>query len=125
MKIINLIISAVIMLLLDSIYLSLNLSYFNNVFKKVQNSSIKLKYSGAILCYITLIFAINYFVIDKKGTLFDAFLLGFCIYAVYETTNYATLNTWPIKMLFMDSLWGGILFALTVFFTYQIKSLKL
>jgi uncharacterized membrane protein len=121
MKLGNIIISGVVMLLLDSVYLSLNLSYFNQVFKKVQNSKIKMKYVGAILCYIALIFSINYFVIDKKGSVLDAFLLGLCIYAIYETTNYATLDTWPIKMVVMDSLWGGILFALTLFLTYQIK----
>ena len=48
----------------------------------------------------------------------DAFLLGIVIYGVYESTNYAILKNWNIKAVALDTLWGGILFALTTKVTY-------
>jgi uncharacterized membrane protein len=57
---------------------------------------------------------------DSKNKVLDAFLLGICIYGVYETTNYATLKKWPIRMLVVDTLWGGVLFALTTIIYYRI-----
>ena len=113
-------VSATVMLLLDSIYLSSFKKYFNRVFHSIQGSEITIKYSGVVLCYIVLLFGINYFIISRRASLLDAFILGFVIYAIYETTNYATLDNWPVFMILLDSLWGGILFVLTSLTTYKI-----
>ncbi len=43
------------------------------------------------------------------------------IYGVYETTNYALLKNWSILTVFIDTLWGGLLFAFT---TYIINMLR-
>ena len=116
MNISNLIVSSVFFIVLDYLYLSSQKNYFNKLFLQIQGSKINFKMEGAILCYIALILALNYFILnDKDKNLCDAFLLGFFIYVVYETTNYATLNKWPFEMVIMDSLWGGILFLLTVY----------
>jgi uncharacterized membrane protein len=40
------------------------------------------------------------------------FLYGVILYAVYDLTNYALLDRWPLKMTFADILWGGILCGL-------------
>ena len=37
------------------------------------------------------------------------------INAVYETTNYATLNKWAPDIVIMDIIWGGVLLSLTTF----------
>lgn len=116
--------SAFVMLMLDGIYLSTFKNYFNRVFKSIQGSNLDIKYSGVILCYLLLVFGINYFIISKRESLLNAFLLGFVIYGVYETTNYATLDKWPIFMIILDSLWGGILFTLTTYTTYKLYNLK-
>ena len=72
-----------------------------------------------ILCYIALVAAIYIFVINTNDTnenkIFKAFILGLCIYAVYEMTNYALLDKWNIRTVVIDTLWGGVLFALTTF----------
>lgn len=110
------IVTAIIMLLLDSLYLSTFSNFFNNIVTQVQGSKIKFKIVGAILCYIFLIFGLNYFIISANKPLSDAFLLGLVIYAVYETTSYALLDKWPFSSVVIDSLWGGILFTLTTHF---------
>lgn len=101
------------LLLLDSIYIGSQYVYLGKVYSTIQNSPLKINWVGGILCYFLLTFVLYYFILSKKNNLLDAFLLGICIYGVYETTNYATLKKWPVRMLIVDTLWGGVLFALT------------
>jgi uncharacterized membrane protein len=109
------------MLLLDAIYLTTFSKFFNDVVTKVQGSKIQFRVIGAILCYICLIFGLNYFIISQKKSLLDAFILGIVIYGVYETTSYTLLKDWPPIAVAMDTLWGGILFTLTTYFTYTLN----
>jgi uncharacterized membrane protein len=95
--------------------------YFQKQVVKVQGSPLKMNFLGAALCYIFLIFGINYFIIKPHKSVSDAFLLGIIIYGVYETTNYALLKNWSILTVIIDTLWGGILFAIT---TYIVNLLR-
>ena len=121
MNIKQIIISGVIMLLLDFVYLSTFSKFFSNIVYNIQNSKLKFKILGAVLCYIFLIFGLNYFIIDQKKPLLDAFLLGIVIYGVYETTSYALLDNWPLSAVVLDTVWGGVLFTLTYFLTLKIQ----
>jgi len=114
-------VSAIIFISIDFIYLNLMKSYFDNQVEKIQGTKIKMNLLGALLCYIFLIAGINYFIIKPRKSISDAFLLGIIIYGVYETTNYALFNNWSILTVILDTLWGGILFALT---TYLVNLLR-
>ena len=114
------IIITIIMLLLDGIYLTAFSSFFNDVVMRVQGSKLKINLVGAILCYIFLVFGLNYFIISKKKPLLDAFILGIVIYGVYETTTYALLEKWSPLAVILDTFWGGILFTLTTYFSYKL-----
>lgn len=111
-----LLISAIILVSIDFIYLNIIKDYFANQIQSVQGSSLKINYLGAAICYIFLIVGINYFIIKPKKSVSDAFLLGIIIYGVYETTNYALFKNWSIFTVIIDTLWGGLLFALTTYF---------
>ena len=114
-------ISAVILLVLDSIYLYTFSKTFTDSIVNIQNGvAIKYNIPSMILCYLFLIAGINYFIIMPKRTVFDAFFLGIVIYGVYETTNFTLLNKWPLNIAIIDTLWGGILFALTTYITYAV-----
>jgi uncharacterized membrane protein len=99
--------------MIDSVYLNFIKDYFNNQVKLIQGSSIKINSYAIIICYIILIFGINYFIIIPNRSILDAFLLGLIIYGVYETTNMALFSKWSWTTVLIDTLWGGILFALT------------
>lgn len=105
---------------IDSIYLTTISNYFNNQIKLVQGSPIKMNFLAIFLCYIFLIFGINYFIIIPNRSIQDAFLLGIIIYGVFETTNMALFSKWDWLTVIIDTLWGGIVFALT---TYIVKLL--
>ena len=116
----QLFITAIIMLVLDAIYLTIFSKFFNDVVTKVQGSKIKFNVLGAIFCYMFLIFGLNYFIIRHRKPLIDAFILGIVIYGVYETTNYALLNEWSPMAVAIDTFWGGILFTVTTYVSYKL-----
>ena len=117
--------TGLIMLILDSIYLTTFSGFFNNLVQSVQGTKIQFKLSGAIACYLLLITGLQYFIIEKKKSIKDAFLLGILIYGVYETTTYAIFKNWSIKSVLLDTLWGGILFALTTAGVYKLGALRI
>jgi uncharacterized membrane protein len=107
----ELIIASLAFLFLDGFFLWFQSSIFTNQLQLIQGSETKLKIFGVVFCYFFLLFALHYFILFPKKSILDAFLLGICIYGVYEGTTYATLNKWPLFLVFIDTLWGGILFA--------------
>jgi len=109
----------IIILLLDFLYMQIIYKKFNNLIFNVQNSDIKLNITGAILCYSLIIFMLYHFIIKENKSILDAFILGFCTYGIYETTNLSLFNKWKISTTIIDTIWGGILYALT---TYIIKN---
>ena len=118
----NILLLGILFIIVDAGFLYLMRNNFKNMIKKIQNSPLTMKIFPTIACYFILISSLYYFVIYKKGTLLDAFLLGFFIYGVYETTNMAIFKDWSIKVGLIDLTWGGFLFLITTYL-YQ-KSIK-
>lgn len=111
-----------IFLVLDSIYLStVGRNVFVPVIMDIQRSKITIKHYAVILCYALMLFGIEYFIISQKRKPFDAFILGTVIYGVYDTVNLAVFNKWTPQMALIDTLWGGILFYLSVKIYYFIN----
>ena len=113
--------SAILFVIIDFAYLNLIKNYFKNQIEMIQKSPMKINIFGAVLCYILLVFALNYFIIQPKKSVFDAFILGILIYGVYETTSYSLFTKWSFLTVIIDTLWGGILFALTTFIIKYIS----
>jgi len=111
----KLLVSAVVFVVLDSIYLNLIKDYFSKQIKLIQGTPIQMNLLATLLCYIFLIFGINYFIIQPNRSVQDAFLLGIVIYGVFETTCKALFSKWSWTTVIMDTLWGGILFGLTTY----------
>jgi uncharacterized membrane protein len=99
---------AFIFLLLDFIYLFASSKYTKKALK-IHN----INYLALVLCYLVLIGGYYYFIVLPKKTAAYAFLMGIFVYGVYETTNWAIFPQWPVWLVFVDTLWGGILFYLT------------
>jgi uncharacterized membrane protein len=106
---------AFVFLLLDFIYLSSIKGYFENQIMYVQRVPLEMNIGATILCYLLLIFGIHYFIIKPERSIKEAFILGILIYGVFETTNKALFSDWKWTTVFMDTLWGGVLFSLTIY----------
>uniref|UniRef100_A0A6C0DHC9 DUF2177 family protein n=1 Tax=viral metagenome TaxID=1070528 RepID=A0A6C0DHC9_9ZZZZ len=114
-------ISAILFVIIDFIYLQTIKNYFTKQITQVQGSPLKVNLLGVALCYIFLIFGLNYFIIKSKKSVYEAFIFGIIIYGVYETTNYALFSKWSILTVIMDTLWGGLLFAIVTFIIQKLR----
>ena len=120
----TIILPGIIMLVLDGIFLGMNRDMFQLQIAEVQRVVLEVRYLGAALCYVFLIFGLYYFIIKDRRPVIDAMLLGFVIYGVYETTTYALLKKWKLQTVMIDTLWGGILFGLTTMATYKLTPIR-
>ena len=118
-----LLVSAIVMVIIDYVYLYIFKGYFSNQVKNVQGSPLSMNYLATAICYIFLILGLNYFIIKPRRSVQDAFLLGLVIYGVYETTNWALFKNWSVLSVIIDTLWGGCLFLLTNWTILFIKGL--
>jgi uncharacterized membrane protein len=115
------ILTAVVLLFFDGIYLSLTKNYFTNQIIQVQRFTIQPNYMSAALCYLFLTFALYYFILLENRPLIDAAVLGLVIYGVYETTNMAILKKWKWQTVAIDTAWGSALFTLTTYYTRMLQ----
>ena len=98
-----------LILFFDMLFFGVNHTFLAKTIKNVQGKSSNVRIEGALLCYLALTFLL-YFTLSLDYL--KTFGLGVGIYAVYEGTNYAIFEQWPLQMVVMDTLWGGILFVL-------------
>lgn len=96
-----------VLLVLDGLYLYLTRKYT----MKVLNIK-KINYLAMAICYLFVLFSYYYFVYLPKKSPAYAFIVGFTINGIYETTNLTIFEDWPMPLVIMDTLWGGILFYL-------------
>ena len=104
---------ATVMLLLDGIWIYLIAgNAFSSVVENIQGSIMKIRPGGAVMAYAAMILLFNQF-ITRETSGWDAFLLGFLTYLIFDGTNYALFNNYNLKTAIVDAMWGGFLFFLT------------
>ena len=118
----DLAILSLIVLGLDAIFLGSMRNYFNWQIRQIQGSNMQMDYIAAGLCYIVIIgAAYKFMVLRPETTLLDAALLGWSVYLIYELTNKALFRNWAWSTVLMDGMWGGVLFALTLYLFRLIR----
>jgi len=110
---------AAVMLILDGIWIWLVAgNAFSSMIQNIQGSVMKIRPGGALVAYAAMILLFNQF-ITKESSGWDAFLLGFLAYAIYDGTNYALLTNYDLKTAVVDAFWGAFLFWLTYRIVYM------
>lgn len=104
----------IFMLVIDIIWIIFNRKKYRESIKKATGHDTKLSFSGTILAYSALIFSFIYFS-KKLDNNIDMFVLGLCLYAVWNTTNMAIFKDWDYMVAIIDTVWGGILFGSTYY----------
>jgi uncharacterized membrane protein len=115
---------AIIFPLVDYFYLTATTNHYSKLIQDIQNSPLKLDLLPTVLCYIVLVLGLYYFIIKDNRNYIDAFILGLVIYAIFELTNKAIFKNWTWYTVFLDSIWGGIVFSLTTHIVYNIYEIK-
>ena len=110
-----------ILLALDAVYLYSTRSISGDLIRRMQGAAkTPLRILSFVFTYACIAALLYFFILrDKRGPA-EAFLLGFCVYGIYDGTNYAIFKNWPIQFAIMDTVWGGVLFATTTWLTNKI-----
>lgn len=141
MNITDLIVIAVIVLVLDAVFLTLTKDMFARQIMLVQGTAMKVNIPSAAICYVLMVVGLYYFVLRHiivpnatsaaasiqtmrlNDGIKTAFFLGILVYGVYETTTLAILRNWSPMTALIDTTWGGTLFALSAYLFYKYKSI--
>ena len=120
-----LILSGIVISILDAIYLASTKDFYNRIVKKIQGNKINPRYEAILICYLLMIFGLNYFILQNKTLKDDqkvknAFFLGLLVYGVFDSTCYAIFDNWSLKAVLMDTFWGAILFSATTLITLKL-----
>jgi uncharacterized membrane protein len=116
----TLLLIALIMLLLDAMYLAATRSIFGAVVAKIQRVAMQFRLEGAVIVYALLVFGLYKFIISERRPVKDAAILGLVIYGVFDFTNYAIFKNYDMATALMDTAWGSTLMALTTYLVYQV-----
>ena len=116
----RLVVSSVMLLLLDYIYLSYNRHDMEMQVVNIQRTVMQMKMVPTVFCYLLLIGGLNFFILNRHRPIEEAILLGIVIYGVYDTTNLALFKKYKWNIALMDTLWGGALFGLTTAVVYAL-----
>lgn len=108
-------ITVVVFLIIDFIWLSqiTRSFYFERLQHLMMDQPNFVAAAGFYLFYVIgiVVFAINPAFQSGSATtaLIYGALFGLLAYATYDMTNYATLRDWPIEVVVVDIIWGGVL----------------
>jgi len=114
-KPIQFILTAILLLAIDSIYLKLIAPIYNMQVKKIQGKEINFRVYSAIIVYIILITGLYYFVIGQNKSTKEGAFFGLVIYGVFDFTNHAILDNYSLSLAIMDTIWGMVLCGATTF----------
>ena len=114
------IVSAIVLVLLDFIYLFLQQKWYKTEIKKIQGGELKLNWIGVFMRYLAQIIGLNIFVLQNNGSILYSFIFGIVIYLNYIGTNYATIINFDELLAFVDLVKGGIIMSLTTYISYLI-----
>jgi uncharacterized membrane protein len=96
-------------------------------YARVRGDTIVPVYWAAALVYLLLPLGVVLFALPRVdpgapllSSLFWGGLFGLIVYGVYDLTNMATLESWPVRMVWVDICWGCFLCAATACFAFQV-----
>jgi uncharacterized membrane protein len=108
-ELVKILLLAVLLLILDLPWLIIQGPWVQDIILNIQaNRSMSPRLWGGIPVYL----ALGYLVTQVHSAP-RAFLAGVCTYAVYDFTQIVTFDKYPVAFAVADSLWGGVLMALT------------
>ena len=119
-KPIEFVVTAIILVAIDAIYLKLIAPFYNVQVKKIQGNEINFRMYSAFIVYIILITGLYYFVIGPNRTAKEGAFFGLVVYGVFDFTNHAILDNYSLPLAIMDTIWGAFLCGATTFLINKV-----
>ena len=100
---------AILMAALDAPWLLLNRKWVNDFVEDIQGGrEMQIRGWAGIPVYLALSYLVT-----QAANAPRAFFLGLSTYAVYDFTNLFVFDKYPLQFAIADSIWGGLLIAVT------------
>ena len=116
-ELLKILLLSVMIAVLDLPWLYIQGPWVQDIVMNIQaDRSMNVRLWGAIPVYIALAY-----IVTQVPNAPRAFLLGVCVYAVYDFTQIVTFDKYPLSFAIVDSLWGGVLMALSWWIASQLK----
>ena len=122
-----LVLSVIFFLVLDALFIGAFMKDWQSLLLRVQGEKMEVRMLSAFAVYVIMVLAWVYFVyrpflVHKSvgEAVKTGAILGFCIYGVFELTNFAIIKKWDMKFVLMDTFWGATLYALVSYFTLSL-----
>jgi len=112
----SLLTASLILLLIDIPWLLFQSSASQKMVAGIQGSPLRFRLWSAIPVYL----ALGYLLLQQTSVQ-GAAASGLCVYAVYDFTNYAIFEQYPLSFAIQDTLWGGVLFAAAFWLLRKIR----
>jgi len=77
----------------------------------------------AAFAWFVTVAVLYYFIIRENKSEWEAAILGFLVYGVYEGTSYAVIKNWTFNTFIIDILWGTTLFFVSTKLFYRVREL--
>ena len=114
---------AIIVLLVDALFLKMISSSFGKMIREIQGSEMNIRWNYAIFVYALMVIQIFFFLIKQGRSLSEAFLLGATTYGIFDFTSMALLKNYKLHIALMDMLWGGTLYFIVLMLFRKIINL--
>lgn len=120
-----------LLLVLDGIWISINMERYKKLVYNVQKSHMQVKVYGAICAYALMICGFLFFIVPRimaldggkgggrkslmKSVVFalrHGALFGCVVYGIFNATNYAIFRDYNVHMALLDTLWGTTVYFL-------------
>jgi len=112
-KPIQFILTAIILVAIEAVYMRAMLPYFNSQIKKIQGKEITLRPYSVVIVYIIIITGLYYFIIGPNKSAKDGAFFGLVIYGIFNFTNHALLDNYSLPLVIIDLIWGMTICGIT------------
>ncbi len=126
----NTTVTLIIMLSLDLLWMKLfagafYAGQFSEIGRFTEAGDFDIHFLPAVLAYVLMAFALEYFVLSRPGSmreqLLSGALLGLCLFGVYDLTNRAILENYSMALVLTDMTWGVVLYTTTTAINVLIR----
>ncbi len=123
----NYITAAVILLVLDLLWLKIYMAgQYKTMVVNIQSTQMIVNIPAAIAAYSLMIFGLCWFVMQNieddvdvgekaRQSFLNGGLFGLMVYGIYNFTAAVVFKNWSRKTLVMDIIWGVIVYSLSAF----------
>ena len=106
-----LVLSVIFFLVLDALFIGAFMKDWQSLLLRVQGEKMEVRMLSALAVYVIMVLAWVYFVyrpflVHKSvgEAVKTGAILGFCIYGVFELTNFAIIKKWDMKFVLIGFL---------------------